>query len=199
MAAVYPFVVSMVAEEIEGKDEKARVLEVGCGPAQYEPHFAARYEGLDIVRHPNARPAVHHLASAESIPTEDARFDVVFGVACFYLMRNISKALAECHRVLRPGASLIIFDYQPHVLKRLAESSPGVHHHVWNASQLRQELIGAGFTATHIRDRSWDLVFPNTPPRRPFLSKVYRPLRRAIIKSFAPPKRTWLIIQAEKS
>lgn len=199
MAAVYPFVVSMVKEALATKGERARLLDIGCGPMQYEPHLSARYEGLDIARHPSAKRAVDHVASAESIPTEDGRFDVVFGVACFYLIEDIDRALAECHRVLKPGGNLLIFDYQPHVLKGLAAKLPDVHHHLWDAPVLRRRLVGAGFSPGQIRDRSWDLVFPDTPPRRPLLSKFYRPMRRAVIKIFMPPKRTWLIMQAINS
>jgi SAM-dependent methyltransferase len=96
-----------------------RVLDVGCGTGatlDWLQRFAGRRPvvGIDV-----APAAVHlarrsggrlALASADSLPFRDARFDLIY---CADVVQHLSdeqraRALAEFRRVLRPGGAVVI-------------------------------------------------------------------------------------------
>lgn len=51
------------------------------------------------------------VASAESLPMEDASFDTVVCANAFHLIPDQSAAAREFHRVLQPGGRLIVMDW----------------------------------------------------------------------------------------
>jgi SAM-dependent methyltransferase len=92
-----------------------RVLELGCGAAQWSIALAA--DGLDIVgldvsfgqlRHARAADATLPLvqASGEQLPFTDAAFDVVFCDHGALSFCDPEVSVAECARLLRPGGLL---------------------------------------------------------------------------------------------
>ena len=97
-------------------EPNARVLDVGCGSgwatrllADYA--FAGRVTGIDISDEmvQRARASSTHyknvdfeLASAEQLPFETSEFTHAFSMESLYYYRNIPKALAEIHRVMKP-------------------------------------------------------------------------------------------------
>jgi SAM-dependent methyltransferase len=89
-----------------------RVLDVGCGAGQTIQHLriwdGVRVYGVDV--DPTAlalRPAPIRMARAagESLPFGEGTFDLVYAKVALPYM-NIPVALAEWHRVLRPGGVL---------------------------------------------------------------------------------------------
>jgi ubiquinone/menaquinone biosynthesis C-methylase UbiE len=92
-----------------GSDPNGRVLRqlskwgvskaVGVNPA--EEIWAS--SGTD---HQVTEQATLRRADARSLPFDDASFDAIFSVATFEHILDLPKALAEMHRVLRPGGSL---------------------------------------------------------------------------------------------
>lgn len=109
-----------------GQPALAHVLEVGCGQgagaraivAQVQPR---RFDGFDLDEKQVARaePQRQQLAQilpvrlwvgdAEHIDAPDAAYDAVFEFTIFHHIPDWRRAIAEVHRVLRPGG-LFLFE-----------------------------------------------------------------------------------------
>jgi SAM-dependent methyltransferase len=81
------------------------VLDVGCGPMPYYPffaHFADRYVGVDV------KDAAAELeGTAESIPVEDATFEVVLCTQVLEHTDDPAAAIRELRRVTAPGGRVL--------------------------------------------------------------------------------------------
>jgi SAM-dependent methyltransferase len=103
-------------------DARGRVLEIGAGTGFNLPHYPAGIEEL-VVTEPNAgmlrrarrrgsgRPMTFVKATAESLPFEDSSFDTVVSTLVLCSVEDVDRALAEIHRVLRPGGQLIFVEH----------------------------------------------------------------------------------------
>ena len=60
------------------------------------------------------------LSDAEELPLADASFDLVIGHAILHHLPDPGRALAECHRVLRPGGTVVFAGEPSRVGDRLA-------------------------------------------------------------------------------
>jgi ubiquinone/menaquinone biosynthesis C-methylase UbiE len=100
------------------------VLEVGCGIATDGIRFArarARYTGLDFSptalslarrRFELERRKVSLIeGTATEMPFEDGSFDLVYSNGVLHHICQADKAVAEIHRVLRPGGNAVIMVY----------------------------------------------------------------------------------------
>jgi arsenite methyltransferase len=102
-----------------------RLLDVGCGPGFYVTELLdrvgpeGRVTGIDTASamlavaakrsegHPNV---TFHQAGAAEIPAEDGEFDAVLSVQVLEYVPDVTSALAEIYRVLRPGGRVVIWD-----------------------------------------------------------------------------------------
>jgi SAM-dependent methyltransferase len=89
------------------------VLDVGCGPGTITVGLAAarRVLGIDARTSPVvAAPGNVWFATAraDALPCPDASVDVYFSHALFEHLADPAAALAEAHRVLRPGGRLAV-------------------------------------------------------------------------------------------
>ena len=102
-----------------------RILDVGCGPGFYvvelleEVGDAGSVVGVDsspqmlavaarrAEEHPNV---AFHEADAASLPLEDESFDAILSVQVVEYVPDADRALAEMHRVLRPGGRVVVWD-----------------------------------------------------------------------------------------
>ena len=104
-----------------------RILEIGAGTGF---NFAYYPEGADVVatepnpemlRRAEPRAREHGIdlqaAPAERLPFQDGSFDTVVATGVFCSVDDPSRALAEVHRVLRPGGEL---RFNEHVRARSA-------------------------------------------------------------------------------
>ncbi len=84
------------------------VLDAGSGRAPYRGLFAhARYETADFVAVKGKRYAEQdYVCDLAAIPVEDERFDHVLLTQVLEHIPEPAKALAELHRVLKPGGTL---------------------------------------------------------------------------------------------
>jgi ubiquinone/menaquinone biosynthesis C-methylase UbiE len=93
-----------------------RVLEIGAGTGLNFPHYTQDADVIAtepdplMLRKAEARAKEHGIglrtAPAEHLPFEDGSFDTVVSTGVFCSVDDPVRALAEVHRVLRPGGSL---------------------------------------------------------------------------------------------
>jgi SAM-dependent methyltransferase len=99
------------------------VLDVGCGPAVMEAQLLERgFEviGIDVseemIRHGSRRIAHHPLQArcrlrvgdVEALEFPDGFFDAVVAMGVLEYLPDYSRALAELHRVLKPGGMALL-------------------------------------------------------------------------------------------
>lgn len=144
--AFYPYLfVHIPFEDVKNKD----VLEVGLGygtVAQRLAEAGARYQGLDIaagpvgmVNHRMAKAGLVGSAQQGSIlsaPFPDSSFDYVVAIGCLHHTGDLKKAIAECHRVLRPGGKLVFMVYYAYSYRRFYQARAETLRY------LRRELLG---------------------------------------------------------
>jgi arsenite methyltransferase len=102
-----------------------RILDVGCGPGFYVAELLERVGGAGAVVGVDSSPQMlayaarrcqeydnlsFHEAEATSLPLDDAAFDAALSVQVLEYVSDIHAALAEIHRVLRPGGRVVIWD-----------------------------------------------------------------------------------------
>jgi SAM-dependent methyltransferase len=93
------------AAELEGR-APVRILDVGCGVKPYYPFFAgvvSEYVGVDVVEN----PAADLLGSVESLPVEDASFDVVLCTQVLEHCDDPALVVRELRRVTAPGGRVL--------------------------------------------------------------------------------------------
>lgn len=114
----------LVREALEASPGE-RILDVGCGPGFYAEELLAEVgeEGavvgvdqspqmLAVAAHrvEGHRNATFHEANATSLPVEDRAFDAALCVQVLEYVPDPDRALAEIHRVLRPGGRAVVWD-----------------------------------------------------------------------------------------
>lgn len=101
-----------------------RVLEIGFGTGANLPHYAPSVRELEIVE-PDAALNEHaarrlaasdrlvtiHSLCAERLPFEADRFDTVVSTFTLCSIPDVSAALAEVRRVLRPGGQFLFLEH----------------------------------------------------------------------------------------
>jgi len=123
------------------------VLDAGAGRSPYRRLFAhARYEAADFQAVPGKRYAAQqYVCDLAAIPVEDGRFDHVVCTQVLEHLPEPAAALAEFHRVLKPGGRLWL----------TAPFFFGVHETPYDFFRytpygLRHLLEGAGFTVDEL-------------------------------------------------
>jgi SAM-dependent methyltransferase len=118
---LYPFLRPWARfDEWSGKN----VLEIGCGQGADLSQFAAhgaRVFGADLtmkhcritrdfVATMGAKASVTRV-DATSLPYADHSFDLVYSFGVLLLVESLDRAIAEIHRVLRPGGTVMVMFY----------------------------------------------------------------------------------------
>ena len=139
-ARVYEHIVRLL-RQLTCTSVGGTIVELGCGSKQYRKGIeGASYFGIDLRNDLYPGRGADVLADAGSLPLRDESVDLVFVVAALYLMSDTGRVLDECHRVLRQGGLLAIFDYNWWVSKRVN----GVHR--FSSRRLACLLRKHGFT-----------------------------------------------------
>ena len=160
-----------------------RALEVGCGTGIFLEAAATTGASIvaldlsaDLLAQARARVAAAgkvrlSLGNAEQMPFRDASFDAAYGSSILHHL-NIDSALAEVHRVLRPGGRIVftepnILNPQVAVMFRLGLTKKyfGVSPDEMAFTRFRaaRALRAAGFA--NIAVRPFDFLHPSTPAR----------------------------------
>jgi ubiquinone/menaquinone biosynthesis C-methylase UbiE len=117
-----------------------RVLEIGCSDgrrlAWLREHARLECHGVDpsalAVASARARGVDAQRGTADSLPFEDATFDVVMFGFCLYLCdrSDLFRIASEADRVLKsPGWLLILDFYSPAPFRRAYSHHPGLFSH----------------------------------------------------------------------
>jgi ubiquinone/menaquinone biosynthesis C-methylase UbiE len=101
-----------------------RVLEIGAGSGLSVPHYPARVEELVLLEpNPAFRSRLRKMldgmhvramvvdGDAHDLPFPDCSFDTVTASLVFCSVDNPARALAEVHRVLRPGGRFLFHEH----------------------------------------------------------------------------------------
>lgn len=130
--AFYPYLfVHIPFEEMKGKN----VLEIGLGYGTVSQRLAEAgglYQGLDIspgpvamVNHRLTQSGLEGKARQGSVlqaPFADASFDYVVAIGCLHHTGDLSRAIEECRRILRPGGQLIFMVYYAYSYRRFYQA-----------------------------------------------------------------------------
>lgn len=179
-------------------------LDLGCGVGRYHAwlrrYVAELYGGDYNLRHLLRARRVGQarrvfLADAANFPMRDGIFDVVF---CTYVLAQVpddAKALAEAHRMLKPGGLFILAvanngawlwrlasRLQPHVRRASRQA------HFYTAGEILEKCRAAGFTVHEIRRFGYGLPHWGLDQRlRQFkpVDDLFEAVGRAVIPSQA--------------
>jgi arsenite methyltransferase len=126
-------VTSLWPSEVPSRGET--LIELGCGPGFYARRLAARFPLLNVLGIDRSMPqlalareraAALHLPNcrfewgdAHAIPLESASVDAVIASRLITILPEPERAIAEIHRVLRPGGRFFIAEPRPHPVARL--------------------------------------------------------------------------------
>lgn len=121
-------------EQLGGRAEGKRVLEIGCGRGVgteiiFERFGAREVHAFDLdpdmVNRARRRLAVYppdrlrlYVGDATAIDTVDESFDAVFDFAIIHHVPDWQRAVSEIRRVLRPGGSFFFEEYTRQALNR---------------------------------------------------------------------------------
>ena len=131
--------------------EGARVLEVGCGPGHLSIRLARQHglhttaldldpamieraranadrAGEGFGRLPPGRLPSFLVGDVASLPFPDGSFDVVVSTMSMHHWTVPAAGLAEIARVLRPGASALVWDFRPGYVPLHGKLSDPVEH-----------------------------------------------------------------------
>jgi SAM-dependent methyltransferase len=82
------------------------VVDYGCGEQPYRSLFSGcDYIGVDLASNP---AATVHIDSDGKVPLADACADLIFSTQVLEHVKDPDAYLRECHRMLRPGGTLIL-------------------------------------------------------------------------------------------
>lgn len=169
-----------------GLDAGMNVLEIGFGNGHLFPDLLRQSDGLeymgidvsqtmvDEARQFNAAQvangqAAFHLASAEAIPSDAARFDRVFAVNVIYFWADPLRPLQEIRRVLRPEGVSVIAATTPATSAATDFQRPEFGFHPRDDAALIALHKQAGFTRVAVENYDEVVSRPDGSP----WSRVY--------------------------
>jgi SAM-dependent methyltransferase len=131
--AMYPYLKQYVDRfPVSGE----RILEVGLGYGtlgQYITERGGDYYGLDIAEGPvqmvrhrldmiGKQPEQVIQGSILAAPFDDGFFDIIYSIGCLHHTGDLSRAISEVRRMLRPGGSAVVMLYNKHSFRQLVQA-----------------------------------------------------------------------------
>lgn len=169
-----------------------RVLDVGCGPGSYYERARAftpygHYCALDLYErvlgtHPGSGQVV--CGDVLRLPFPSASFDVVLANHMLNLLRDVDSAIAELHRVLRPGGVLVS-------ATNSAQSMPEFTA-LYRRAVMLLTAPGAGYTPPPSPSAAFTLENGPAQLRRHFYAVVRHDLPQALVFDHTEPAIRYL-------
>jgi ubiquinone/menaquinone biosynthesis C-methylase UbiE len=137
------------------------MLEVGCGPGQYQLAVKGTYIGVDITSQDYREGVPRNLeaiADARTLPFKSESFDLILFSNIFHYFENGIAILKDCYRLTKPGGRILIVDYSYPSLKYLQETyrknSPGFTACLHSGEDWLKMITAAGYQNQTIRINS---------------------------------------------
>jgi len=155
----------------------ARVLDVGSGPGDASRALHARCGDAEFVALDLALPMLRRIGDgaitrvcgdAEALPFADGAFDLVHSSLCLQWCNDPGLAIAEFHRVLRPGGLLLFSTFGPDTLKELraafaeVDGAPHVSRFV-DMHDIGDALLATGFRDPVLERDDFTLTYTDAP------------------------------------
>jgi len=134
-------------------------------------------------------------ADARKIPIKNETFNVIFMIEVLDYIPELDQALTECHRTLKPNASLILsFGNKSSLKSKLREIRGKSYRHSYD--KVVQALVETGLTIKRKTGYNW-ILFGRMSENRliPFLTWAEGVFGFRKIPSLSP----WVIVHAAKS
>jgi ubiquinone/menaquinone biosynthesis C-methylase UbiE len=197
----------MVALAAPQPDWTVLDIATGAGHTAYAfaPHVAEVVasditdEMLTIVREQAAKRGLANVrtarAKAESLPFEDASFDLVTCRIAPHHFDSIAAFLGEVRRVLKPGGTFAVVDNvvpegsvgdYVNAFERFRDPS---HLRAWNMAEWRAALAAHGFKITHEEEIAKTMEFAPWATRHDETVKAFL---RAMLREVTPAVREFL-------
>jgi ubiquinone/menaquinone biosynthesis C-methylase UbiE len=195
-----------------GETAKERLLDVGCGTGIYFEALAGHGKYINAL---DASPDMINVAAAfcqkrkldhiypetgnaEKLPYADDTFDAVIALDTLHHVPDISAALSEIARVLKPGGAFLVFE--PNILNPLmwvAHALPGEER---PALQRNRPAVLRALLETHFQTRCWRgvcmMITETTGVRRKILD-AYLAVIKAIGNEVLYPRQVWFGVKPE--
>lgn len=138
-----------------GARAQGRVLEVAIGSGRSLPHYAPEIEVVGVDLSPEmlaiarerasslGRPVELLVGDAEALDLPDEAFDTVVCALALCSIPRPAAALAQMHRVLRPGGALLLVDH-------IGSSWPPIYAGQWLVERVTIPLQGEHLTRRHL-------------------------------------------------
>jgi SAM-dependent methyltransferase len=195
-------------------DKSCRILDAGCGDGRYSIYLSELgYKNITAVDLLDKSPKdnlSYQKASVDELPFENDSFDFVFSNSVIFYVDPPSKALAEFHRVMKPGGLVIftahtkwsLFTLQRWLkrdLLRLPQMSHLLGVKFYSSKYYNTALEQLGFRV-ELRD-GWRFSFFFQPLYRmvSLISKKHFAIKLAKIKPWIPKSRLLRYIKSEIS
>lgn len=161
--------------------QPGRILDIGCGTGRASEALLRRYPKAEVVALDFSLPMLEHArrrgrwlrrprclcGDMDQLPLGAQSFELVFSSAAIQWSADPAAALAEMHRVLRPGGLLMFSSFGPDTLHELraawaaVDGAPHVHPFI-DMHDYGDMLVGAGFADPVMDVERLTLTYSNT-------------------------------------